>query len=355
MPDGTAVDAYTLTSGDVRVVVLAYGGIVQSIETPDRSGNLANVVLGFAGLDDYLAWSPYFGAIIGRYANRIACGRFTLVGRVYPLATNWGPHHLHGGLAGFDKRVWQARQVPTGEGAGLELSYVSPDGQEGYPGTLSVAVTYTLSDNGALRIDYRATTDAPTIVNLTNHSYFNLGGEGSGSVSGHIVEINASHVTPVDDTLIPTGDIAPVAGTPFDFTRPVEIGSRLASGDPRLERAGGFDHNFVLDRSGDRLTPGVQERGLPPRPLTHAGRVVDPISGRVLTVHTTEPGVQFYTAGQLDGSLVGPSGRHYGPGDAFTLETQHFPDSPNQPHFPSTVLRPGQEYSSTTVYTFSTD
>ena len=341
MPDGTQVDAYALTNAaGMRVVILTFGGVIQSVWVPDRDGTVDNVALGFADLDGYRERSPYFGALVGRYANRIAYGRFDLDGQTYQLTINWGPHHIHGGRVGFDKRVWSAQPFTSQGRAGLELEYVSPDGEEGYPGTLAAAIRYSLSEDSALRIDYGATTDAPTVVNLTNHSYFNLAGEGSGSVYGHVAEINAGYFTPVDDTLIPTGEIATVDGTPLDFTSPVEVGRRIKDPHPQLSAAQGYDHNFVLDRSASRLKP--------------AARVSEPVTGRAVSVQTTEPGVQFYVGGHLDGSLVGPSGRPYGPGAAFALETQHFPDSPNHDNFPSTVLRPGREYASTTVYTFST-
>lgn len=341
MPDGAQVDAFALTNAaGMRVVILTFGGVIQSVWVPDRDGVVSNVALGFADLDSYRERSPYFGALVGRYANRIAYGRFDLDGQAHQLTINEGPHHLHGGHVGFDKRVWSAQPFTSTGKAGLELEYVSPDGEEGYPGTLAAAIRYTLDEDSALRIDYGATTDVPTVINLTNHSYFNLAGEGSGSVYSHVAEINAGYFTPVDDTLIPTGEIAAVDDTPLDFRTPVEIGRRIRDDHPQLQAAGGYDHNFVLDRSDSRLKP--------------AARVFEPVTGRGVSVQTTEPGVQFYVGGHLDGSLVGPSGRSYGRGDAFALEAQHFPDSPNHDNFPSTVLRPGREYASTTVYTFST-
>jgi len=321
LPDGRAVEAYTLTNEHgMRVVILTYGGIVQSIEVPDRHGEPAYVTLGFATLDEYVTREPhmYRGAIVGRFANRIAHGEFALDGRTITLATNRGKHHLHGGSTGFDRRVWTTRPVPQG----VVLTYTSTDGEEGYPGTLDLEVTYTLTVENALRIDYRASTDKTTVVNLTNHAYFNLAGAGSGSVGGHVVEINASRFTPVDEDLIPTGEVAKVDGTPLDLRTPTALASRMDDAHPELRIAGGFDHNLVLDRTGPGLEP--------------AARVTEPGSGRVLSAHTTEPGVQFFV-----------------PGDGLTLETQHFPDSPNNPQFPSTVLRPTQTYTSTTIYAFA--
>jgi aldose 1-epimerase len=336
---GRAVERYTLGSTDgLRVRVLTYGGIVQSIEAPDREGRMANLGLGFGTLDEYVASSPYFGALIGRFANRIANGRFSLDGVDYRLPINNGPNSLHGGTDGFDRQVWRA--APLADNI-LRLALHSPNGDQGYPGALSVQVTYTLQGN-ALRLDYDATTDAPTVVNFTNHSYFNLAGEGSGSIEQHVLRLHAGSFTPIDANLIPTGSVEPVDGTPFDFRRPRPIGARLRESSDQLTYAQGYDHNFVLD----------SQAATSPRP---AARVVEPVSGRVLEVETTEPGVQFYTANFLDASLRGPSGRAYRQTDAFTLETQHFPDSPNQPQFPSTVLRPGQRFSSTTIFRFSTE
>jgi aldose 1-epimerase len=328
------VERYTLTNaGGMRVRVLTYGGILQSIEVPDRDGNVADVALGFGSIDGYLAHpDPYFGALIGRYGNRIARGRFTLDGHPYELPVNNGPNSLHGGAEGFDRSIWAA--APPVDGAeGLVLTHISPDGDQGYPGTLTVTVKYTLTDDNALRIDYSATTDAPTVVNLTNHSYYNLAGEGSGDIYGHLLQIDADGFTPVDADLIPTGQIAPVDGTPMDFRSAVAIGERIRSNDDQLLYAGGYDHNWVLRDGG-----GV--------------RVAEPRTGRTLTVHTTEPGVQFYSGNFLDGTFAGTGGRAYRQGDGLALETQHFPDSPNQPEFPSTVLRPGETYRSGTVLQF---
>lgn len=314
LSDGTPVQRWTLERAGVRVRVLSYGGIVQSLEVPDRDGRSADVVLGFADLDGYLAHpGPYLGALIGRYANRIAGGRFTLDGVTYPLARNNAPNSLHGGERGFDKRVWDATPVDHG----VRLSRVSPDGEEGFPGRLEVAATYTLEADGALRIAYEAVTDAPTVVNLTNHSYVNLAG--SGNAGGHELRLAASRFTPVDADLIPAGELQEVAGTRFDFRQARKVGS-------------GYDHNFVLDK-------GLTERAV------EVAELYDPSSGRALTVATTEPGLQLYTADHLSGPFA--------PGDGIALETQHFPDSPNRPEFPSTVLRPGEVFRSETVYGFS--
>jgi aldose 1-epimerase len=337
LADGTPVDRWTLDGG-MTVAILTYGGIVQRLEVPDRSGVPANVVLGLPTFDDYRAGNgPYLGALIGRYANRIAGGAFTLDGRAYRLPVNNPPNSLHGGTEGFDKRVWTA----TGTGDGVELAYTSPDGEMGFPGTLSVTVRYTLTADNGLRIEYQASTDAPTVVNLTNHSYLNLAGEAAGTVEGHRLRLNAGRYTPTDATSIPTGELVPVAGTPFDFTATHAVGERIDGDDEQLRFGLGYDHNYVLDR------PAGAEGT-----LVLAARVEEPGSGRVLEVETTEPGVQLYSGNQLDGSLTGTGGVAYGPRAGLCLETQHFPDSPNQPGFPSTVLRPGEVSRSVTVYRF---
>jgi aldose 1-epimerase len=341
-PDGTKVDRYTLTNGQgMRVRILTYGGIIQSIETPSRHGRTANIALGFDNLTDYIERSPYFGCITGRYANRIAKGQFSLDGVSYQLAVNNGVNHLHGGNVGFDKRIWQASEIREPGAVGLRLTYVSPDGEENYPGTLSVAVSYRLTVQNQIRIDYHATTDAPTIVNLTNHTYFNLAGEGSGGIYDHDLKLNASRYTPVDSTLIPTGSLDPVAGTPMDFRRATPIGERIRDNFQQLLFGQGYDHNYVLDRRDDTS-------------LALAAKVSEPTSGRTVTIRTTEPGIQFYSGNFLDGTLVGTGGHVYRQGDGFALETQHFPDSPNHPTFPSTVLRPDDVYRTTTVYEFGT-
>jgi aldose 1-epimerase len=339
--DGTEVTRYTMSNSDgMRVSILTYGGIIQSVWVPDRQGHRANVVLGYDNLADYLARSPFFGALIGRYANRIANGMFTLDGTTYTLPTNNKGNTLHGGPLGFDKRVWTASSFTRHNRVGVVLEYVSPAGEMGFPGTLDTQVTYTLSERNALHIDYRATTDAPTVVNFTNHAYFNLQGEGTGTIYDHILQINASNYTPVvDSELIPTGEITPVFGTPFDFTQKTRIGTHIRERHPQLVFAQGFDHNWVLDRSDGT---GLQR----------AAWVRDPDSGRVLVVKTTEPGLQFYSGNNLDGTIYGTSDHAYRQGDAFTLETQHFPDSPNHANFPSTVLRPDEVFTSSTVYKF---
>jgi len=338
MPDQTPVEVFTLTNAHgLEVRAITYGGIITSIRTPDRAGRLDDIVLGFDRLDDYRERSPYFGAIIGRYGNRIARGRFTLGGHAYTLATNDGPNHLHGGLKGFDKAVWHAEPFEKGGDAGVVFTHVSPAGDEGYPGRLNVRVTYTLTAHDELVIDYEATTDRPTPVNLTNHSYFNLAGGGR-DVLGHELAIDADRFTPIDATLIPTGELAPVAGTPFDFRTPMAIGARIDQPNDQLANGKGYDHNWVLNRTG----AGLQ----------HAARVVEPTTGRTLDVATTEPGIQFYSGNFLDGTLKGTNGHVYGRRFGFCLETQHFPDSPNHANFPSTILRPGQTYRSKTVFTF---
>ena len=337
MPDGTAVEIFTLkNTNGIELKAIGYGGIITSLRVPDRSGRLGDIVLGFDRLEDYLKDHPFFGAIIGRYGNRIAKGQFTLDGTTYRLATNNGPNHLHGGLRGFDKVVWTTAPV-AGKNA-IAFSRTSPDGEEGYPGNLRVQVTYTLTNNNELIVDYLATTDKPTIVNLTQHSYFNLAGHASGDILGHQLMLNADRYTPVDETLIPTGERVLVTGTPFDFRRPTAIGARINDAHPQLKNGLGYDHNWVLNRSGG----GLQL----------AARVTEPKSGRVMTIRTTEPGIQFYSGNFLDGKLTGKEGAQYKHRSGFCLETQHFPDSPNRPKFPSTTLRPGSEYRTTTVFTF---
>jgi len=340
-PDGQVVDLYTLTNEHgMEVQAITYGGIILSLTVPDRNGAFDDVVLGYDNLPGYVDASPYFGSLIGRYGNRIAKGRFTLDGTTYTLAANNDQNHLHGGLKGFDKVVWNAASFDDDTGVGLVFTYTSPDGEEGYPGTLTARVTYTLTDANELIFDYHATTDKATPVNLTQHTYFNLAGDGSGDILGHEVMLHADAFTPVDPTLIPTGEIRPVAGTPFDFRQPTAIGARIGQDNEQLHRGLGYDHNFVLNRtSADSLEL--------------AARVYEPTTGRVLEVHTTEPGVQFYTGNFLDGSLTGKDGHVYHHRTGFCLETQHYPDSPNQPAFPSTILRPGETYRSRTVYTFS--
>jgi aldose 1-epimerase len=349
--DGQAVDLFVLTNASgAEVRITNYGGIVTALKVPDRDGKLGDVVLGFDKLEGYLAGHPFFGCITGRYANRIAGGRFTLDGKTYTLAKNNDVNHLHGGKQGFDKFVWKAEPTAGSDGPTLKLCRVSPDGEEGYPGNLSVVVTYTLTKDNALRIDYSAKTDKPTVLNLTNHSYFNLAGQGSGDVLGHEMEIFADRVTPVDAGLIPTGELRSVEGTPLDFRKPHKIGQRIDAEDEQIKRGRGYDHNFVLNKPGFSKKPGLS--GPSPGP-TLAARAYEPTTGRVLEVLTTEPGVQLYTANFLDGTVTGKEGKVYKRRYAFCLETQHFPDSPNQKSFPTTTLRPGEEFKSTTVYRFS--
>ncbi|MEE1939735.1 aldose epimerase family protein [Streptomyces sp. TRM 70361] len=342
LADGTEVDIWTLSAGGTRLKVLSYGGIVQSLEVPDRKGRYANISLGFGDLASYMAGSPFFGALIGRFGNRIADGAFTLDGQAYELPRNDNGHTLHGGDQGFDKRVWRVEPFTRGGASGLVLSRTSPDGEMGFPGTLQVRVEYTLGPDGEFRIDYEATTDRPTVVNLTNHTYFNLAGEGSGSVLDHTLELAASRFTPVGETLIPTGELAKVADTPFDFRRPKPLGLDIREAHGQIRYGRGYDHNLVFDK------------GITAEP-EHVATVTEPVSGRVMRVATTEPGVQLYTGNFLDGTLTGTSGRIYRQSDGFCLETQHFPDSPNQPAFPTTVLRPGQTYRSTTVHSFAAE
>jgi aldose 1-epimerase len=335
-PNGTEVDLYTLSNGRITAKVITYGAILTELDAPDKKGETGDVVLGFDDLKSYVAGHPYFGATVGRVANRIAKGKFTLDGKEYKVAVNNGPNHLHGGLKGFDKVVWKAEAVQGKDGAGVRFTYHSPDGEEGYPGNLDVSVTYTLTGDDALHIDYEAKTDKATPINLTNHTYFNLAGAGKGDILGHELMLAADKYTPADETLIPTGKIEPVKGTPFDFTTAKLIGKDLKElkGNPV-----GYDVNFVL-RGGDGKKPAL------------GARVVEPKSGRVLEMSTTEPGVQFYTGNFLDGKQEGKGGvykQYYG----FCLEAQHFPDSINQPAFPSVLLKPGQTYRQTTIYKFS--
>ncbi|MYY81443.1 galactose-1-epimerase [Streptomyces sp. SID335] len=340
LADGTKVYRWSLANGGTRLKVLSYGGIVQSLELPDRRGRYTNVSLGYDSVEAYVAGDTFFGALIGRYGNRIARGRFTLDGTAHQLSVNDGENSLHGGARGFNTRVWDVEPFTGPSGVGLVLRYVSVDGEMGYPGTLRVKVTYTLTPRGDWRIDYAATTDRATVVNLTNHTYYNLAGEGSGGIYDHELTLAARRFTPTDAGLIPTGELAPVAGTPFDFRRAKTVGKDIRVAHPQLVGAKGYDHNWVLDK------------GLTRRP-EHFATLRDPDSGRTMRIATTEPGVQFYSGNFLDGTLTGPSGRTYRQGDGLCLETQHFPDSPNHPSFPSTVLRPGETYRSSTVHAFS--
>jgi aldose 1-epimerase len=349
LKDGIEIEEFILSNSiGVEVSIITYGAIITRVMVPDRRGQPANVVLGFDDLAGYVEHNQaFFGCIAGRYANRIANGRFVLDGNSYALAQNNGPHALHGGMQGFDKRIWNAQPVNTERGPALQLAYVSPDGEEGYPGTLSVTVTYTLTDHNELWLDYTATADKPTIVNLTNHSYFNLAGPGAGTIDGHILMLNADRYTPVDAGLIPTGELAPVAGTPFDFRSPRTIGPGQRSGHPQIRLGRGYDHNFVLSR------PSLDDTS-----LLLAAVVYEPTSGRRMEVFTTEPGIQFYAGNFLgqwsdDTPYPGRDGVFYRQSDGLALETQHFPDSPNQPSFPSTALRPGETYRTTTLLRFS--
>jgi aldose 1-epimerase len=340
MPNGMPIDEYLLMSGDtLRLGVIAYGGIVTRIEIPDRDGKMGNVTLGFDRLEDYRARSPYFGCITGRYANRIGGAHFTLDGTLYRLPANNGANTLHGGPNALDKQVWRAREIEIAGGAGLELTHRSPDGAEGFPGNLAVTVVYTVRFGNEWRIDYRATTDKPTVVNLTNHAYFNLAGNGAGTILDHRLMLNADQFTPVDAASIPRGDIAGVGGTPFDFRTATRIGDRIGELHPQLLNGSGYDHNWVVKGGGGKM------------PVL-AARLEDPASGRAMEVLTNQPGIQFYAGNFLDGTPPG-SGGTYRKHSGLCLETQHFPDSPNKPHFPSTVLRPGETFSSTTIHRFS--
>ena len=338
--DGKAVKLYILTnSNGLTAKITNYGGIIVALHVPDRNGKLADIVLGYETLDAYVQNNPYFGAIVGRYANRIAKGEFTLDGVKYTLARNNGDNHLHGGIKGFDKVVWSAESFKKPDSVGLKLTYLSKDGEEGYPGNLTCTVTYTLTNGNELKILCEAQTDKPTVVNVSYHSYFNLAGQGSGDILAHELLIDADRCTPVDAGLIPTGELQRVKGTPLDFTRPAAIGARIDADDQQLKFGGGYDHNFVLNKTGNELTL--------------AAKVYEPTTGRVLEIHTTQPGIQFYSGNFLDGSITGKAGKIYKHRYAFCLEPQHFPDSPNKADFPSVVLRPGRKYSQLSVYKFS--
>jgi aldose 1-epimerase len=337
--DGKEVHLYTLrNSHGMEARIMNYGGIIVTLKVPGKDGKTEDVVLGFDSLASYVRDTPYFGCLVGRYGNRIAKGLFTIDGNQYTLAKNNGLNALHGGIKGFDKVVWSVDEQKSISGKTLVLGYVSKDGEEGYPGTLTVTVTYTLSDSNDIRIDYLATTDRPTIVNLTQHSYFNLAGPGDGDILGHQLMIAADRFTPIDSTFIPTGTVAPVKGTPFDFTTPVAIGERISEKDQQLQFGLGYDHNFVLNKPAGTF-------GL-------AARVYEPTSGKEMEVYTSEPGIQFYCGNFLDGHHIGKGGKPYRYRYGFCLETQHFPDSPNHPEFPSTVLRPGEKYVTSTLYRF---
>lgn len=341
-PDGQPADLYVLANKNgSEVSITNYGGAVVSLKVPDRNGKLADVVLGYDNADGYAADKSYFGALVGRYGNRIGHAQFVLDGKTYTLAKNNGENTLHGGIKGFNKALWVAKTISAKDGQSLELSYLSKDGEEGFPGNLKVTVVYTLTDANALKIEYSATTDKKTVVNLTNHAYFNLAGQGSGDILGHLLMLNADQFTPVDSGLIPTGELRDVMGTPFDFRKPTAIGARIDASDEQIKLGGGYDHNFVL------RMPMEHHESL-------AARVVEPTSGRVMEVWTTEPGIQFYTGNFLDGK-TGKGGATYPKRNAFCLETQHFPDSPNQPKFPSVVLSPGERYHTITKYTFSVE
>ena len=341
--DGQNVDLVTLrNSGGITLSALTYGGVITTLQTPDRAGQMDDIVLGFDSMAQYEKESPYFGCIIGRYGNRIAKGKFTLDGKTSTLATNNNNvNHLHGGVKGWDKKVWAAETFNDRRGVGVIFRYTSVDGEEGYPGTVKAEVTYTLTDQNQLIVDYKATTDKATVINLTQHSYFNLAGAKANDILGHELTINADKYTPVDPTLIPTGEIADVTNTPFDFRKSTAIGARIGQDtNEQIKRGLGYDHNWVLNRTGDGLSL--------------AAKVLEPTSGRTLEITTTEPGIQFYSGNFLDGKLNGKGGRNYPHRSGFCLETQHYPDSPNQPKFPSTVLKPGQEYKTQTVFTFGT-
>ena len=340
MPNGQEIYLYTLTNANgMQVGITNYGGRIVSILAPDRQGQMADVVLGFDNLQGYLDTHTYFGALVGRFANRIGGGKFTLDGTVYHLPINNGPNSLHGGIQGFDQKVWTANEIEGSEPS-LELTYFSKDGEEGYPGNLNAKVVYTLTNDNGIKIDYSATTDKDTIINLTNHSYFNLAGQGNGDVLKQMMMINSDQITPVDATQIPTGKILNVAGTPFDFRTPTPIGARINEDNPQLKNGKGYDINYILDRKG----PGLEL----------AARAYDPASGRELEVYTTQPGIQLYTGNFLDGTIHGKGSKVYGFRSAFCLETQDYPDSPNHPNFPSAELKPGETYHEVTVFKFTT-
>lgn len=340
LADGTEIDLYTLVNDrGMEAKITNYGGIVVSLMTPDREGKLDDVVLGFDTAQEYIEHNPFFGCLVGRFGNRIANARFTLDGVEYVLAQNDGQNHLHGGTKGFDKKVWSARTRNSADGPTLTLTYTSPDGEEGYPGTLSVKVDYTLTNDNALKIDYSATTDKATVVNLTNHSYFNLSAGAADTILAHEMCINADAFTPVDETVIPTGEVRSVEGSPLDFRTPTAIGARIGADDGQITFGGGYDHNWIVNG-----TPGD---------VRLAAQVVEPTSGRVMEVYTTEPAVQFYAGNMMPPSMTGKGGRTYLRRCGLCLETQHYPDSPNKPEFPSTVLRPGEIYQTTTIYKFS--
>ncbi|MFC1484231.1 aldose epimerase family protein [Candidatus Neomarinimicrobiota bacterium] len=338
--DGTPVDLYTLTNAnECEMKITNYGCIVVSLKVPDRAGHLDDVVLGYEILEDYIENNPYFGAAIGRYGNRIGGAKFSLDGMEYKLAANDGNNHLHGGLKGFDKVLWIGEEIPGREGPTVKFTYLSKDGEEGYPGNLSVEIIYTLTDDNSLKIDYSAATDKKTVLNLAHHSYFNLAGAGSGDILGHEMMLNADQFIPTRTDLIPTGELVNVKGTPFDFNTPTTIGDRIDQNDEQLRRGGGFDHCWVLNKSGENS-------------LDLGARVYEPSTGRVLELYTTDVGVQFYSGNFLDGSITGKEGKVYPHRSAFCLEPEHFPDSPNQPQFPSVVLTPEDMYNKTTIYKF---
>ncbi len=339
LPTGETISLYTLRNGKgIEATISNYGGRIVTLKVPDRNGNAADIVLGYDSLEPYTKPNPFFGTLVGRYANRIANGEFTLNGKKYKLAVNNGPNSLHGGTLGFDKKAWVA--AVSKDGQSLQLTYFSKDGEEGYPGNLTSVVTYSLDDDNALTIDYAATTDADTVLNLTNHSYFNLAGHGNGKILDHQLSIAADRFTPVNANLIPTGELKSVEGTPFDFRQPTAIGARIDSPDQQIQYGAGYDHNFVLNRAGDKPTL--------------AARITDPGSGRAMDVLTTQPGMQFYTANHINGDIAGKAGAIYHKRGAYCFETQHFPDSPNQPAFPTTVLKPGERFHQITMFRFAT-